>query len=440
MDEFGNISVDDIRDKGKASSIAKVLVAIQTLWFCTQLVARLAQSLPISLLELNTFAHGICTLFAIYFWWEKPQDIEQPTLLPLNRTQPLCAFLWMHSKLNENRLTYGKSRAFFENNSFAEAQFWTPMINRGSEESSGKSAGGKHTMTASGLVFEVNSDSCNKVGDLPSTTVQPMPEQAITEQMVSLPASEPSPPPARPQDRKLSSKLDLSSPPELVIRKGCVVPGTIFALKDAESVSLSQIDITRLSLASKVAEIHPGLSRQSAILIIEDTNLLAMRLSELTMHGSFIGVLVVSITAMVYGGLHCIVWSSNSFATNTERLLWRIYCLALIAPIPLAIIYQAFYLISSNVLSQAKKYVPSAAVSADRSLLWTERLLSKLVSLRKPLHDIFELCFLLAIFLAFVLVILGRAYLIIECFINVGYLDNRVFLYPSWTNYLPHIG
>ena len=79
-------------------------------------------------------------------------------------------------------------------------------------------------------------------------------------------------------------------------------------------------------------------------------------------------------------------------------------------------------------------------MSADRSLSWAERLLSKLVSLCKPLHDYFELCFLLAIFLAFVLVILGRAYLIIECFINVGYLDSRVFLFPLWTNYLPHIG
>ena len=110
MDEFENISVGD---KGKASSIAKVLVAIQTLWFCTQLVAHLTQFLPISLLELNTFAHSICTLFVIYFWWEKPQDIEQPTLLPLNHIQPLCAFLWIHSKLNENRLAYGKSRTFF---------------------------------------------------------------------------------------------------------------------------------------------------------------------------------------------------------------------------------------------------------------------------------------------------------------------------------------
>jgi hypothetical protein len=113
---------------------------------------------------------------------------------------------------------------FLEYNSFAEAQFWTPMINRGREESSRKSAGGKHIMTVSGLVFEVNSDSCNNVEDLPSTTVQPMPEHAITEQMVSLPSSEPSPPLARPQDRKVSSKLDLSSLPELVIRKDVWFP------------------------------------------------------------------------------------------------------------------------------------------------------------------------------------------------------------------------
>jgi hypothetical protein len=153
-------------------------------------------------------------------------------------------------------------------------------------------------------------------------------------------------------------KLDLASSLELAIRKGCVVPDTIFALKAMprvpKSVSLGQIDITRLSLASKVAEIHPGLFGESGMLIREETNLLALRASELTMHGSLIGVLVVSITAMVCGGpggLHCLAWSSHSFATNTERLLWRISYLALIAPIPLVIIYQPFYLVLSDLLS-----------------------------------------------------------------------------------------
>jgi hypothetical protein len=60
---------------------------------------------------------------------------------------------------------------FLEYNSFAEAQFWIPVINKGSEEGSGQPAGGKRTMTVSDLVFEINADSCSNVGDSSSTTM-----------------------------------------------------------------------------------------------------------------------------------------------------------------------------------------------------------------------------------------------------------------------------
>jgi hypothetical protein len=88
---LNDISVKEILDKSKANHLVKISIGLQTLWFCAQLVARLAQSLPISLLELNTFAHGTCTLLAIYFWWDKPQDIEEPTLIRSDHVMPICA-------------------------------------------------------------------------------------------------------------------------------------------------------------------------------------------------------------------------------------------------------------------------------------------------------------------------------------------------------------
>jgi hypothetical protein len=446
IDEFGDISVDGIRDKGKSSSIAKVLVAIQTLWFCTQLVARLAQYLPISLLELNTFAHGICTIFAIYFWWDKPQDIEQPTLLPLDRIQPLCAFFWMHSKLSESRLTYNQEpRAFLQSKYLTEARFWT-SVKKGGDKSPGQPVGGKHSMAVSGLVFDANDDSSSDVGNLPSNPGPHMSGQVAAEQkMPHLPSS----PSLRPQDPKLSPETadenhDISFSPELVIKKGCVVPGTIFTLKATpwvpESASLGQIDITRLSLASKVEEIHPGLMSQSDKLVREEKNFLAPRVPDLSIRSSLFAVVVVFTTAMVYGGLHCLAWSSQSFATGTERLLWRISCLALIIPIPLTIFGQSFFFILSSLFSRVKKFLPSAPVSTERSLSWAEGQLLTLISFGEFLRGWFQLCILLALFLLFVFAVLGRAYLVIECFINVGHLEGRVFLLPSWTNYLPHIG
>jgi len=39
-------------------------------------VARLAQDMAISLLELNTFAHCISAFFIYIFWWHKPYDVQ----------------------------------------------------------------------------------------------------------------------------------------------------------------------------------------------------------------------------------------------------------------------------------------------------------------------------------------------------------------------------
>src|SRR2546423_10229791 len=86
---FPKISEVDIKDKSKASGLAKILVCFQTAWFCLQCITRLAYGLPICLLELNTLAHAICTLFIYALWWDKPLDIEQPTLIPLGAGQSL---------------------------------------------------------------------------------------------------------------------------------------------------------------------------------------------------------------------------------------------------------------------------------------------------------------------------------------------------------------
>ncbi|KAK3351893.1 hypothetical protein B0H65DRAFT_421390, partial [Neurospora tetraspora] len=56
-------SLEHIRDKSKGNTMAKILVCIQASWFCIQCLTRFAQGLAISLLELNTFGHAICTFF-----------------------------------------------------------------------------------------------------------------------------------------------------------------------------------------------------------------------------------------------------------------------------------------------------------------------------------------------------------------------------------------
>ena len=77
-----NVSTEELHDKSKAGGLAKALLVWQVLWFCISSVERLVQHLPLSLFEVMTFAHGICTLMACVLWWHKPKDVNEPIMIP----------------------------------------------------------------------------------------------------------------------------------------------------------------------------------------------------------------------------------------------------------------------------------------------------------------------------------------------------------------------
>ena len=54
-----------IKDKSRPNGLAKDLVCIQVMWLCLQFSPRPAETLSVSLLELNTFVH---VLFLIPFF------------------------------------------------------------------------------------------------------------------------------------------------------------------------------------------------------------------------------------------------------------------------------------------------------------------------------------------------------------------------------------
>ncbi|KAF2116958.1 hypothetical protein BDV96DRAFT_598786 [Lophiotrema nucula] len=82
-----------LRDKSKANGLAKTLVCLQATWFCIQCITRLSQALTISLLELNTFAHAVCTLVIYFLWWDKLLDVEEPTVLQDEGLREMCTLL-----------------------------------------------------------------------------------------------------------------------------------------------------------------------------------------------------------------------------------------------------------------------------------------------------------------------------------------------------------
>lgn len=70
-----------IQDRSKADWLAKGLLIIQLAYFCATCLARYQQSISLSLLEVTTAAHAICTAFTCLVWLKKPRDIGEPTVI-----------------------------------------------------------------------------------------------------------------------------------------------------------------------------------------------------------------------------------------------------------------------------------------------------------------------------------------------------------------------
>ena len=57
--EFPNVTVGEIKDRSKTDGFSKTIALGQTLWFAAQCIARRAQHLDLTLVELLTFSLAV---------------------------------------------------------------------------------------------------------------------------------------------------------------------------------------------------------------------------------------------------------------------------------------------------------------------------------------------------------------------------------------------
>ena len=50
-------------------------------------------------MKLNTLSHSVCALLIYAFWWNKPLDVEQPTVISGDKAEHLLAFFYMTSQV-----------------------------------------------------------------------------------------------------------------------------------------------------------------------------------------------------------------------------------------------------------------------------------------------------------------------------------------------------
>ena len=76
--EFPNVTVEEIEDRSKADGFSKTIALGQTLWFVAQCLARRAQHLDLTPVELLTLSLAVLNGVMYFLWWNKPMDVRCP--------------------------------------------------------------------------------------------------------------------------------------------------------------------------------------------------------------------------------------------------------------------------------------------------------------------------------------------------------------------------
>ena len=74
--EFPTVTVEEIEDRSKADGFSKTISLGQTLWFVAQCIARGAQHLDLTLVELLTLSLAVLNGLMYFLWWNKPLDVR----------------------------------------------------------------------------------------------------------------------------------------------------------------------------------------------------------------------------------------------------------------------------------------------------------------------------------------------------------------------------
>lgn len=424
-----DISVDEVKDKSKASSLTKLLACVQASWFCLSTITRFIEHLPVSMLELNAFAHALCTLAVYILWWHKPLDVSQPVVVSEEDLDPLLAYMWMASKTSRlpmkvgdsvNEYTVGKDPEF-------EAILLDGKPPRESETEAG----------ASTDLLDLSTEQS------PSN---PLPVQVSTAS--SLPGT--------------NFTSNPSSTRWIEIRTETYGEG-----EDARSTShtehrppifhLTALDTHRWRLA------HYAFTKYNLPKPTKDLELITVKAISETMEydsdnsqsekqlGSM-ALLVLLGTG--YGGMHALAWNAH-FPTEREKLLWRVSSCIVASPIgvlSLAIVLMIIAQLAGvegfddsdkpqnqnqNQNTNTNKKLSSQEIDKQQQKLRPKS------TTRKVFGELWRILKgvtvgLMSVAITF-LYIPARGYLVYESVRTVFFLPPGAFETPTWTRYLIHV-
>ena len=379
---------EKIEGKQKVDQLAKSLIIVQALWFCFQFVARIWQSLPVSLLELNTFAHSLCALFIYILWWYKPGDINDPFVIHTGEAEvlrDLCAAQWTSGAVGRyyERLDNPKGSRK------QQSSTWTPMFVHGGSELFMNIFRGRKGITlgpGSGEDWYIF-DHVNRWFFFPHL----------------------------PETDRFTLRVRGADKNTLRIEAGKVVPGTTMQLAPQfRSLTVDQVTIERWRRTFQ----HDELSRNYTVWLRDrqpnfawprglDDSADGPKIAEELLKAMF----MLLVTSMCYGGLHMLAWQSGVLRnTGPQEVFWRVSCLLLMALGPFAL------------------------------SVWTGLKTWRGADAHLRLNQTMSIAFGVFGVIALLAYVMSRAYLLVEIILVLPYMDPGVYQEPDFPSYWPHFG
>ncbi|KAK3331846.1 hypothetical protein B0T19DRAFT_87419 [Cercophora scortea] len=443
---FLDVSKSVILDKSKSDGLAKAIMWMQAFWFCAQIITRVILSLPITLLELNTFGHSICALLIYLIWWEKPANVDQPSVWEIRSAheRALWVALNMHKTVREvlppkvrgNLIRYITKRLGSGGSPEPEIELkFSPahameirQLQHSSPSEMREPWFQAYPCTASLLEDRMNGVTPRYWCPGMAVRVPPLwghvfglrldgledaysivwyPNLDLTGSQVNQPATDQFP--FCFLHLEMANRDTNGQDPDATTMVGVIPDG---------------FEVNPPSLTRRVRNWPKFVSSRSLALLA-----------------------LLPLTS-VYGALHCLAWNAN-FPSKAERLLWQISSIILASAwVPVWICYSLF----SKTWGTAYLDPPNPSrlgyYRARRWLTWLERTMRVLkrdtrFKLRVPSMVSWWVDKALAatIVICIVFMLVSRAYLLTECFIQLVHLPpGPVFTQAEWPANFPHFG
>jgi hypothetical protein len=384
-----DISKGHIQDKSKSGGLGKFLTCWQATYFCAQCVFRLSRQYSISLLELNVFAHALCALMLFWIWWDKPQDVQEATLITDNDGLDLCAYFCLRSKDRSTSDLEWHSPAGYHSESIPcepRTDYWE--INTPASVTTSRQRGSGYFAQAKSLSLGPNHQPCLKV---------------------------------------LNTFWTIEAPVQFWVE------GTVY---DLDSRHINRL--VRAYRLAKVEETHEYRNGMDSVVkdrcaefAWEQLSSFSRDMDSVTFDSLFSSrnlrtAAGLTLAGACYGGLHLTAWACQ-FPSSVETMLWRAASVTILATGPTIIIFAL--------------HVGVITESCSSMYTWL-----KLYHIGRGLRRMLE-CFVwvdhearfMLYYLWAVWYILCRAFIVVECFIMLAHIPDTTLEIPRWATYIPHI-